>query len=350
MSLPGKPASPPLRSWRNAGRLLLVLAVVAPVAFLVGQSLRASNDGRANIDREQHAVAYLAALAPLTNELLAAQAAAVRGGEVPADRLSAAVAQAAQADRVWGGELRTHERWAALDLAIGINRGRSFVDAATTVGTYREIVGKLLGLYGRIRDQGGLLVDPDVDTHYLAETVAAALPRTLTAAEDYVNGLAVVAAAAPAERTVAMADVVAATEALAEGAEEVSEFLELAIAQTRSQSLGRDLVNELDAFRQSVDLLEPAGTNATAADSRRVAVRDAGIALQARILTALDGLLEDRATRLVDAQLVVVLWLVPGIVLGAAMGTAGLVRRRRGKVPTDAGTAPTLEWAGQHAR
>jgi hypothetical protein len=333
MSLPGKPAPPTSRIWVTVLWVLLVLAVVAPVAFLVDQSASASNAARAQTVRERHAVAYLAALAPLTAELFIAQAFAVRGGALAFDDLTDAVARVGEIDRQWGDELRTHERWTALERAIGDSRGRRFPDAEAAAANYSEIVHQLLALHARIREQGGLLTDSAADTHYLAETVASELPATLAATEDYANGLVLVAAAEPDERTEPMAGVLAAAEAVTEGGEEISEFLELAVAQTDSPTLGRDLINELNTFRQTLDVLGAAGpepqTDAAAADGRRVAVRNAGVALQTKILSTLDTLLVGRADRLAGTRRTLTLWLAPGAVLAVMVLATTLARRRR---------------------
>ena len=333
MSLPGRPAPGPSKIWVNVVWALLVLAVVAPIAFLVNQSVTASNAERATTARERHAVAYLAALAPMTSELFIAQAFAVRGGSMSFDDLTAAVADVNAVDRQWGDELRTHERWSALEQAIGGVRGRIFGDADEAVGAYREVVSQLLALHDRVRDQGGLLTDTDLDAHYLTETVATELPAVLTAAEQYANALVLMASAGPSELTEAAAEALAAADAVTEGVEAISELLELAVSQTDSPTLGQDLINELDTFRQSVDQLGTAGSvleaNAAAVDGRRVAVRNAGVILQTKILSTLDGLLAARADGLAGTQRALTMWLAPGAGL-AVVALVMTVARRRG--------------------
>jgi hypothetical protein len=314
----------------------LVLAVVAPVAFLVNQSIGASNAARTQTVRERHAVAYLAALAPLTGELFIAQAFAIRGGALSYEDLTAAVARVGEVDRQWGDELRTHERWTELERVIGDTRGRRFANAEQAAGNYQEIVRQVLALHDRVRDQGGLLTDSAVDTHYLAATVASDLPATLAATEDYANGLVLAAAAEPDDRTEPMAEVFSAAETVTEGGEEISESLELAVAQTGSPTLGRDLINEIDTFRQTLDLLGAAGptpaTDMTAVDARRVAVRNAGVVLQTKILSTLDGILLARADRLAGTQRTLALWLAPGVALAVVVFTMTMTRRRRVRI------------------
>jgi hypothetical protein len=332
MSLRGKPATPASRTWNNVVWALLVLAVVAPIAFLANQSIGAANDRRSATIRERHAVAYLTALAPLTGEVFLAQAFALRGGSISFDDLSAAVARVAEADRQWGDELRTRERWSALEQAIGVIYGGMAGDSEQVAATYQEIVSQLLALHGRVRDQGGLLVDPDLDAHYLAETVATELPATLAAVEDYANGLLLVADAEPDDQIEPVTEVMTAAEAVAEGSEEISEFLELAVSQTDSPTLGQDLINELDTFRRSVDQLGIAGSvleaNAAVVDGRRVAVRNAGTILQTKILSTLDRLLAARANRLAGAQRVVLMWVAPAALLTVVVLVMMLGRRR----------------------
>src|SRR5688572_27049489 len=140
MSLSGRSATPTSRTWVSVLWALLVLAVVAPIAFLVNQSIGASNASRATAVRERHAVAYLAAMAPLTGELFIAQAFAVRGGALAFEDLIASVARVNEANRQWGDELRTNERWTALERIIGDTRGRRFADAQDAAASYQEIV------------------------------------------------------------------------------------------------------------------------------------------------------------------------------------------------------------------
>jgi hypothetical protein len=336
MSLPGKPATPASRTWSNVAWALLALAVVAPIAFLANQSIGRANDARADTVRERHAVAYLTALAPLTGEVFLAQAFALRGGSISFDDLKAAVSRVAEADQQWGDELRTHERWNALDQAIGVIYGGVAGDPETVAATYEEIVEQVLALHGRVRDQGGLLVDPDLDAHYLAETVATELPEMLAAVETFANGLLLVAAAEPDDQTEPVAEVMTAAEAVAEGSEEVSEFLELAVSETDSPTLGQDLINELDTFRQSVDQLgttaDPLDLSVTVVDGRRVAVRNAGVILQTKILSTLDALLAARANRLAGAQRVVLMWVAPAALLAIVVLTLQLGRRPRVRV------------------
>jgi hypothetical protein len=350
MSLPDKPATPTSRIWVNVLWALLVLAVVAPIAVLVNQSMAASNAARAATVRERHAIAYMTALAPLTSELFLAQAFAVRGGALAFDDLIASVARVNEVNGRLGDELRTNERWTALERAIGDTRGRRFADAEQAAASYREIVRQLLALYGRVRDQGGLLTDAAPDSHYLAETVASQLPATLAAAEAYANSLVLVDLAGPDDRAAPMAEVLAAAEAVNEGGEEIAEFLELAIANTDSPNLGRDVINELDTFRQALEVLGTAGpapqTDAAAADGRRVAVRNAGIVLQTKILSTLDGVLAARENDLAAARQRLTLWLAPAALLSIVVLTMTLSRRRRVRVlddPPDALDAIT-EW------
>src|SRR6185312_12660756 len=147
MSLPGRPVAARSRIWGSVGWVLLAVTIAAPLAFLANQSLSASGRGRAQVDRERHAVAYLTALAPLAGELFAAQTVAVRGGAPQPDRLNAAVARGADADRLWGDELRTHERWTALARDIQGIRGRTFGAPDKAVAAYREVVDQILGLH-----------------------------------------------------------------------------------------------------------------------------------------------------------------------------------------------------------
>ncbi|MER6596578.1 hypothetical protein ABT214_32950, partial [Micromonospora purpureochromogenes] len=79
---------------RPSGRvlpLLLVVAMLAPVAFLFAQHHRLTGDDRDLAVRERLGVEYLRALGPVTEALVDAQSAAVAGRPAGRDALDRAV-------------------------------------------------------------------------------------------------------------------------------------------------------------------------------------------------------------------------------------------------------------------
>ena len=50
------------------------------------------------------------------------------------------------------------------------------------LGAYQEVTDLLLALYGKVRDESGLVHDPDADAYQLQESVGANLPIAVIAA------------------------------------------------------------------------------------------------------------------------------------------------------------------------
>ena len=101
-----------------------------------------------------------------------AQAAAVGGRPVDQDAVSAAVSQVAAADDRSGTRCAPTSGGPAS--APGSTRcaARPAPTAATGLGAYREVADLLLALYAKVRDESGLVHDPDADAFHLQESVA----------------------------------------------------------------------------------------------------------------------------------------------------------------------------------
>jgi hypothetical protein len=294
-------------------------------------------------------------------ELLRAQTAVVPGDGVTFGDLAAAVDDAGSADRRWGEELRTHARWSALQTSIDGLRGKEFATRASAFATYSQITDQLLGLIGKVRDEAELLLDPGLDTHYLAEAATRDLPQTMIATEAYVARLALAGSAVDGDRAALTAAAVAAGDALAH-ADAVSEELEFAASATRRAALGRELVSQLDNFRRSVDTLvpevvpaEPTASDVQRAVANRDAAQESGAALHSTVLANLDALLAARAGTL-DGQrtltlAVVAPAMVVSLLVGAVAGGRAIRRPRRSREWLDGPSgALAVDEAGTGAR
>jgi hypothetical protein len=343
--------SGPSRTVSVTLRIMLVLAVAVPLAFLYRQVARSAEDGLALVARERHGVAYLEALVPLTDEWFDAQATAVAGESVRFPQLAAAAAAVDVVDQRWGDELRTRPRWTAIRSAIDEIRTDTPGSREATFTAYQAVSDQLVALYRRVQDQSGLLVDPGLDTHFLAVAVGVELPAGLAVAGEYADRIAVLAPgpAAEEEGLDAIGALLAAREELADRGDELSENLEVAVASTSSQTLGPDLVSELDEYRRSIDVLlgvDRSNPLASAqAAAARTVVQNAGLALQSRMLTALDGLLASRSTQLAQSERLALILLAPAAVLILIVAGVALWRlarsRSRGHEPTVADDATT---------
>ena len=296
--------APPLRARTARPTVLaaaLVLVLLVPVGFLFFQSFDSVNDRRTATQREIQGVAYLRALGHLTFTITDAQAAAVSGRLVDQDKVAAAVSQVAAVDDRYGDALRTHDRWTGVRARIDSIRSDPRGDRATGLSAYQEVTDLLLGLYGKVRDESGLVHDPDADAYQLQESAGANLPIAVVAAGRLADNSVYVSGLPEEERPAVLPNIALARVTLTYSASRLVEGLRTASDDTESRTLGGNLLSTLDRFQLTTQALLSVSGQAglPASDPSIIAVQRAEVQkasgeLSATILNEADRLLDSR--------------------------------------------------------
>jgi len=288
----------------------LVLVLLVPVSFLFFQSYDSVNDRRTATQREIQGVAYLRALGHLTLTIAEAQAASVAGQGANQEAVAAAVSQVAAVDDRYGDALRTHDRWSGVRAKIDSLRSDPRANAPTALVAYQEVTDLLLGLYGKVRDQSGLVHDPDADAFQLQESVGANLPIAVVAAGRLADN-AVYASGLPEDkRPAVLPDIALARVTLTYSAGRLIDGLRAASDDTESRTLGGNVLSTLDRFQLTTQALLSVSGQAglPASDPSMIAVQRAEVQkasgeLSATILNEADRLLDSRRDALTRDRL-----------------------------------------------
>ncbi|MFI2661633.1 hypothetical protein [Micromonospora carbonacea] len=342
------PAQRGPRRPNRTGRILplvLVVALLAPVAFLFVQQRRHTGEERDLMVRERLGVEYLRSLGPLTLALVEAQSAAVAGRTVSRESLGKAVEEVAAADARLGDALRTHERWTGLRAKLEALPEKGLTDPQATFAAYGEATDLLLALHRKVREASGLIRDQQADSYYLQDAVSDELPESLVAT-GRLGDLAAVAAELPDAQRIAMVSQLGAlwTSAISP-ANDLINNLRAAVDSTDSTKLGANVLAPLDTYQRSIERLGAlaAPTSAVrledeAATARaltnliaaRTAAQEAARQLQPVILDELDALLTDRIDQLDrDRRLAAGAAILAVLLLGALAAVLITARDRR---------------------
>lgn len=326
-------------------RTLLAIAVLVPVSFLFATVWQSDSQKVAFTTQERRGITYLRALEPVTMALAQAQSAAVSGSTVSFDALDRAVLAAGTVDDQIGTSLRTQDRWSGIRTKIQQLHTRTIVGPTAAYTAYSEITGLVLALTQKVRDESGLIRDPDADTYYLEDAAASQLPEGVIAAGQY-SDLIVMALHRPAaQQTSAIEDIIAARAQLLSNANSLGDDVSLAIAATASQTLSGDLLAKLDRFRLGTDALIPVGVlsnghvstaSSAQASTNKAEVQDAAVDLSAAMLTATDRLLVKRIDTVKSNEQTMILTLVAAILIALTPLTLVLVPRGGRRAPNRA--------------
>lgn len=180
-----------LRDLKIGQKLALVVLVMAlPVACLVWLFIDARNVQIEATQREIQGIEYLKPLRTLV-ELLPKHRAAANNylsGEADAQaemlllqpEIDAVMPRVESVERAYGAEFGTSAHWERFkedwrDI-------ESTVDSLTPIESFQRhsrLIGELTTLIRTIGDQAGLVLDPELDTHFLMDTVLSRLPQAI---------------------------------------------------------------------------------------------------------------------------------------------------------------------------
>jgi hypothetical protein len=340
---------------------VLLLAVLAPlVVALVALWSRTGED----LDAVRRERAGAVAVGPIVSLIAAtadAQTRAVAGGTPDQAPLRAAIAAVDAADGTVGVTLSVDRRWASLRARIGSvlaspSRG---ADAYTV---YSQLVDLELALLVAVGDTSGLAVDPNVDTHYLADATVVRIPRLVVDAGRISDlTLLVEQRKAPVEPDTLAVAVAAAT--MRQSAAQLDEGLRKGFEDTRSRTLGPGLLGELDRLRDAVTELAPplsaVGSapieQAAATDTSRQQLRTSALETHSAALEELSTLIDARADEVTAVRRTVAGVSGGGLALALVVLWFAAPRRRPADVAeslTDGASAPADDAApvGPHGR
>ncbi|GIF65040.1 hypothetical protein Ais01nite_30750 [Asanoa ishikariensis] len=259
---------------------ILVVALLVPTALLFAQTWRTEGDRAKATERELDGVAYLRSLQQVAFAVADAQSAAVSGRPAPRDAIVVAVQQADATDAKLGGILRTTQRWTEIRSRMETLRDTpATADRAQALADYRELGDLVLALYAKVRDESGLVHDPDGDAFHLQNSAAGELPVAVISAGRLtdVAALAKAASSTPvagqtpqqqAQRQLKLISQLAADGAtLQQASTRLVNDLRSAVDSTESRTLGSNLLSRLDRYQRSADTMAAILAAATTAAS-----------------------------------------------------------------------------------
>ena len=322
----------------SALAVILTVLVLVPTAVLFGRVWTDNSGRRDSTQLEKQGVQYLTALTPLVSALAESQSTSIQGVSEPPETLAGAVTKMSAVDAELGEGLRTKERWA--DLKNKIGKLPKVTGSINILNAHVEATDLTLALYAAVRRNAELNRDPDGDISNLQQAVAVDMPSTVVRVNrmgDYANILQALPAAGRAQVQVKFGYEVVAVQ---DSVKQLTENLQAAVDNTKSQTLSGSLVSSLDSFRRGVESMargaNPTGSpNAATMSTAQTTLQTALSNLSSITLKEMDRLLDDRLDsltyRLTEAVVMGVLALL--LVLGALAWPA-FARRR------DAESAP----------
>ncbi len=301
--------APGVRFFRSVGfrakAMVISLAFLAPIAFLSWQYF---SDKAAAIDfsaKERVGVAFLQEAMPamqaLQRQRMLSTREAVLGSPPPElaearAKADAALKRLAAAQALHGGVLETAKAHAKLLESVAALPAAS-VGAEKVFAAHSGVLAAMLDLLSTTVDNSNLALDPDLDTYYLMEAGAVALPA-LIEATGKMRGLAAAVATAGAQASPEMRAGVNRQEVTGDIADD-----RFGTALAKVATLHPEFIKklEVDAARQAVhkfhDLMRSTDSADTIAAAGTLAV-DGLYTLQARVMTELDVLLQARVASL----------------------------------------------------
>jgi hypothetical protein len=316
---------------RSSLAAILAVLVLVPAGYLFFRVWQNNSDQRDNTKLERQGVEYLTNLSPLIGALAEAQSSALQGVSTAPASLNAAVASVAAADQRLGGPLRTTERWTNLRAKIG--QLPLAGQPLTVYQSHVEVSDLALALFNAVRNNSGLIRDPDNDVSNLQQAVAVDLPNTVVQVSRMGDLSLLVANISGSATQKAQQQAVlgpqygASVQFVNSSVNALTDDLQAAVDNTTSETLSGNLVGTLDSFRRGVEALtrgaNPGGApNAATMATAQTQLQASLGGLSGVVLREMDGLLQDRLDNLnvqeieaLAAALLVVLLIIAAIVL-----------------------------------
>jgi methyl-accepting chemotaxis protein len=229
------------RKFALIGLVLLVPAVLALRAYWTQQGAQIAFSAK-----ERVGMVYLQPANELVVRLVETRSAAVRRGAPSTDRLAAAVSAVEKADAAGGAELETTKLWKELKGTIAKASATRTRDRQTAFDAWSPAVAGALGLVVQVANGSNLILDPDLDTYYLMDTVITKLPTAADQAGQAADLALIAGGGGSMDERVALAT---AHGGLAGTLGLLSDGLETAFTHTARASLRRELAGPLGAVK-----------------------------------------------------------------------------------------------------
>jgi methyl-accepting chemotaxis protein len=312
---------------------LLGLVLLAPAAFALHAYWKVQGDTLAFADSERVGVRYLAPANELSLRVIAARSLAVRastgdadaGAALPKalDDVKTAVAAVDAADKADGGAINMTKAWQDARETILAGEDAKSLDAAAAAA---------VGLIVSVGDGSKLILDPDLDSYYVMDTLITKLPAMADNTGRAGDLQAVVTAKDTLDQRIALAGAQGAlratTAAMASG-------LQTAFKNTADAGLKPALSGGLTAASGAAEHVaagvDPTGSGKVATDNvaRGEAALAAIAALQKGASPRLDALLVARMDKFSAARNRVALIVVLGAVIAVFLFLGFFVSTRR---------------------
>ncbi len=226
------------RKFALIGLVLLVPAALALHAYWSQQGAQIAFSAK-----ERVGMVYLKPANALAVRVVEARGAAVRGAQVPS--LDAAAAAVGRADASLGTQLETTELWTKLKAEIAKAQA-THASGQKAFDAWSPAVSGALGLVVQVANGSNLILDPDLDTYYLMDTLITKLPTAADQAGQTADLGRIVAAGGTMDQRVALA---AAQGGLSGTLGLLSDGLETAFTHTARGSLRDELSGPLGAVK-----------------------------------------------------------------------------------------------------
>lgn len=260
----GAPEAAPRRSrpgFRTLAILVLAVAVALPLTVSFVRFWTATGEDVSLVRDERRGVDAVRPMIELLGELTEAQHQAVTNALVDAGELREDVATVDAEVRESGAAVGSQERWAELKKTIESLLGRSTnLRGQAAFNAYSEALDQTVTLIVKIGDNSSLLLDPKADAYYIIDAILLRLPPVLVNNARISEMAELYRISNPAQRRVYEMRIAVARDRIATAAEGVETGLRKAFDATVSDSLGPNLLGQLDAFRSTVEPIAPSAS------------------------------------------------------------------------------------------
>ncbi len=174
-------------------KALIISAIFLIPILLSTQFLVTTQMGQVSFSqKELDGVAYVQALAPTTQHLIAMRSAHMAGTDTAALKaeLEQQLAKVAQAQAQWGATFGSATAWDRYKSAIAEATNHSGSATEGSIVKYSQAIASANELLVAVLDGSNLILDPDIDTYYLMDATGLRLP-TLLNSTGYVRDLLV---------------------------------------------------------------------------------------------------------------------------------------------------------------
>ena len=158
-----------LRRLRFFSKMLLLLTIllipIGTLTYFLHSEIQKVTDFAS---AERRGVQYLLPLNDLLISLSASSSSA------PGSHLTDIITRLDEADRLFGSEMRTTQNW--IELRPLLQR----LSSASESSLHSEAINQTIEMIRLVGDNSNLILDPDTDTYYLADTIIAKLPNLVS--------------------------------------------------------------------------------------------------------------------------------------------------------------------------